>query len=525
MSDNDFRPAPVLTGEEAAEWDRDSIDWGVHSELLMGWAGFAVYREMAMQPWFQSAGSIDILAGPGNNGGDGFVIAWHIATATGKKIRIYRTGLSRGKDAQYFSGLLEKYAGAGKPAQAQVEIHEASDYLTNAKANQSGRKNGTVIIEALFGTGLNKPPHEDIARLIQCANQMKGVVRVAVDIAGGVYASGQKFEHEAFRADHTYTFGAAKIGHLLEPGILFRGELHVLPIGFLPSRLPPRRMLQKAVLEPVRKKDSHKYSSGVVTVLGGDPGMEGAAIMAARSFLALGGGLARIVTSSSGMIRALGETPELMIQQCDEPGEKALELLEGLAKSKRKQTAIIGVGLSVSLAPETWKRIVSIENLHLVVDGSGLNRLAQHKEIISNHSLASLTLTPHLGEAERLQEKKVEHCRFAALEISSRYNANVYLKGPGGIVVIRDQKKKELNLEIYPGSLHYQLATGGTGDVLSGVLANMIYRFGPAGIEAGLFVYFEAAKGKGGLMEKDFVTPSEIIDNLRDAVNDLGRAT
>lgn len=506
---------PVITAQEAGEWDGASIGAGVESRLLMGWAGMALFQELAREARFETAQGVEILAGPGNNGGDGYVLAWHILTATKKRVRIFQAGPPKTDDASYFEALVKSLLQQDgvKQESCRVEFFGIDSF---GKGDGDGSE--AIVVDALFGVGLNKAPRPEIGEAIGRANVMEGAFRVAVDISSGVFASGDSFDHEAFRAHLTVTFGGAKVGHVVEPGIHYRGRLRVLPIGFIPHEGGwGRRLTRPQKIEILRREKSHKYSNGVVTIIGGSPGMEGAAAMAARAFLGLGGGLAKIYSSSSSMPMALQESPELMIRASQEAGAAALA---DLKSGRRRQAVVIGVGLAEALGREFWQELLAMGELEALIDGSGLGELSELRQVIAGHKLGNLVLTPHRGEAERLLGKKIGNVREAALEISSLYNASVFLKGPGGVAIVRDVLRGEVVEELYTNSLRSQLATGGSGDVLSGVIANMVFRAGPyKGLEMGLEVYHRAAE-LAALRGKDFLSPHEVIEKLRGALEE-----
>lgn len=522
------RPVPVLDALEAAAWDQLSIEkHQIDSRLLMGWAGYGMFCAMMRRGDFSRCSEVHLLAGPGNNGGDGYVLAWHILSATNLNVFIWQTALPKTADAAYYHDICTRYHESYEGAQLR-QIAPLGEFDPGRLAP------GAMVIDSIFGTGLNKPPTAEIEEKITGVNARKDIFRVAVDIPSGVYGSGDRFGHGAFLADYTCTFGSYKMGHLLEPGILWCGEVEAVPIGFYPVEHPPRRLMaEPKELSSSRRQSSHKYSSGLLTVLGGSEGFEGAALMSARSFLALGGGLARVVSPSPRAAAHLQSSPELLI---DTPANYEEGALSAILSKKRRQVVIIGVGLLTPLSKEFWQRLIQIEELEVIIDGSALAHLAEHAGVIASHRWNSLTLTPHLPEAQALLKgvsHEIRNVRAAALEISQRYNAHVYFKGPGGILICRGENPEE----IYLNSHHYELATGGTGDVLCGVLANMIYRFEPqslAGVEAGLYTYFKAAASqvekyarnslaetredqavqKTGL-HKDFLTPTELIESLR----------
>ncbi|MES0489066.1 MAG: NAD(P)H-hydrate dehydratase [Leptospirales bacterium] len=518
INTNEF---PILNHTEAQAWDDFSIQKkGVESRLLMGWAGYSVFLHLLNSSFFRRAETIHLLAGPGNNGGDGYVILWHILSAFNKKAIIWQLKPPVTEDSVYYCELCLSLKDI-----REIECRTIDNFSENMDVVL--QKND-VVIDALFGSGLNKEPSALLQTVFSSLNGLSDIIRIAVDISSGVFAGGDVFNHTVFDAHYTYTFGSYKIGHLLEPGIMYSGNVHLFPIGFFPMNHPARRFLNEIPMVsmvpmiPMRKQGSHKYSSGIVTVFGGSSEMEGAAIMAARAFGALGGGLMRIVSTSPVISNVLNESPEYMVSSVStisEAEDKVLNIIEG---KKREQVLIIGPGLREEVSLEFWNRICNLENLHIIIDGSALSKLSKVKSILQNHSLVSLTLTPHKEEARKLLLKEVTNIREAALNISKEYNANVYLKGPGGLLIFADDRE-----EIYVNSKHFELAVGGTGDVLTGVLANSILRMGyKKGIEAGLHLYLKAANdftetigkksdGTVSVLKKDFLQPSDLMDQLR----------
>lgn|GEM_PF-1454267 len=540
---------PVLTGAEAANWDKFSIsEKKIDSRLLMGWAGYALFSWLFKEPWYENARQIHILAGTGNNGGDGYVLAWHLLSATKKTLFVWQSGAPQTEDAGYFASLCNDPAFQNRLYLKTIEEITIQD---TGSANTVFQK-GNIVVDAVFGTGLNKPPAESLSKIFTKINAVDDIIRVAVDIPSGVYANGDVYDHEVFQAHHTCSFGSYKVGHLVEPGIIDCGKLTILPIGFFPvdfnrddfSLLQNKN--RKRVIAPLELKDipelrksgGHKYTSGVVTILGGSPSMEGAALMSARAFLSCGGGLAKIFTPADSLKQALAESPELMIHADPEMDRLEKAFLDSIKGKGKNHVAIIGPGLQETLSANFWKELFSTGGLSVVIDGSGLGQLpgllASSENIFQNHGLRRLILTPHRGEAEKLLGKKIANVRLAALEISQKYNAHVYLKGPGGILVLQNQNdlendQKQENTfteEIYLASRHHELSTGGTGDVLCGVIANMLCRYdlnergekkSEEGIEAALNVYLAAAEAvvRSNMNNQDFLTPSELIAALR----------
>ena len=515
---------PILDGAEAAKLDEYSIhEKNINSRLLMGWAGYAMFLSLFHEIWMINSTHIHILAGTGNNGGDGYVLAWHILSSTNKNVTIWQLSNPVSDDAKYFFGLCNSVKSI-KP----LFINSIYDIdLKNVSI-----KSGDIVVDAVFGTGLNKPPSESLQIIFHKINSLKNIIRVSVDIPSGVYSNGDIFNHTVFRADYTYSFGSYKIGHLLEPGILNCGKLAILPIGFYPVDLvsdpyklfkignSKRSIIRSYEIPPLRKQHGHKYDSGIISILGGSSGMEGAAIMSARSFLSLGGGLAKIYSNADSMKNTLLEQPECMIQSFSNQTSLEDAYVDSIIAKPENNVAVIGVGLQESLSQSFWARLLEIPDLNVIIDGSGLGQLAQSENLFKGHKLKNLILTPHKAEAEKLLEKNITNIRLASLEISEKFNASVYIKGPGGILILRTNNSLG---EVYLMSKHYELSTGGTGDVLCGVIANMLLRMRSVyGVEAALKVYLNTAGRvvQNNFKNPDFLVPSEIIQSLRSAICD-----
>ncbi len=489
---------PILTGEEAANWDAFTIEEKkVDSRLLMGWAGLSMFQLLSQLKWFSKAKEVHILAGKGNNGGDAYVVAWHLLNASRKKIFIWQMGPAKTKDSQYFYELVKENAPSSR-----VKI---------ADLQEAPRLQKKVIIDGLFGTGFKGEPDSSLRQIFKKLNRGKNRI-VAIDIASGVYASGDIFSHETIKAELTLTFGSYKVGHLVEPGILSSGKTHVFAIGFSQDfTLPARRLAKPLHNQAIRKQGNNKYSSGTIHILGGSPGMEGAAIMTGQSFLKMGGGLAKIYSTSKGIRKYLKDHPELMYNSFNSIEDAAQAFLKSI-RGKGPEVAVIGVGLQEKLPIDFWRKLVTQSNLHLVIDGSGLKQLPDVRYLILDHKLKSLVLTPHKGEAEVLDEQIVKNVRECALNIANGYRATVYLKGPGGILVAQNET------EIFLKSDHSELATGGTGDVLSGGIANMLVRYPKKrairAVEKAVLFYLKMAE-KITKRHKDFLSASEIYRYIK----------
>ena len=364
-----------------------------------------------------------ICAGPGNNGGDGFVMA--------------RELVARGCPVTTLQGREDVAAGSYG-----------------------------LVVDALFGIGLARPIAGHYAALIERINAFHGPV-MALDVPSGLDADTGAVHGSAVRADLTATFIAAKPGLYTAQGPDHCGEICVLDLDLA---LPPSpgailgRCDFSSVLKP-RQRHSHKGSYGTLAVIGGAPGMAGAAVLAGRAALMLGAG--RIMV---GMLEHLNidlTTPELMLRTPD-------------AALSQATAAVVGPGLGQSdRALELLRRLASAD-FSLVLDADALNLLATHPELanVVAQRHAPTLMTPHPTEAARLlgtDTATIQNDRIAAaLALARRFNASIALKGAGTILAHPDGRWR-INTTGNPG-----LASGGTGDVLAGMTGALLAQGAPA---------------------------------------------
>ncbi len=446
---------PILTNQEAAKWDKDTITKGLPSPTLMAMAAQSVFDALKAQPWFTPSADFQILTGPGNNGGDGYVLAWLLAGLAHKPVRLFPYAAPATEDAKFYYQLCQS--------------HNYVTILPWKRFQPKGVTAHTILIDAIFGSGFNRELPLELHKLFQRLSQRPGQ-RVALDIPSGIWGDGTAFQHQPFPAHLTITIGALKPGLLLPPGILHCGEVVVTQTAFVPAPALKRRLAYSQSIPPLKNKASHKYSSGVLHLFGGSAGMEGSCVLAARAFLGTGGGLCRWYTTSPAAASWLSELPEIMIRH--ETNSEVLEkrLLKDLQASRQPLLAM-GMGLAEEPSPHFMEQLFQVPNLRLVADASVLPKLKQHEKLIANRPQTITTvLTPHAGEAAALLGATIHNIREVALELARRFRSLVYFKGPGGLLTTPDGH------EIYFNSQEFSLATGGTGDILSGLIANYLSR-------------------------------------------------
>lgn len=413
-------------------------DEGVPGERLMEAAGTALAEAVA---GLAPQGPVRVVCGKGNNGGDGLIAASCLR-------------------------------GMGFEVEA-LELEQGAPEDLDAWLAGSG-----AVVDAIFGTGFSGAPREPAARAIEAINRC-GAPVIACDIASGVDASSGEVEATAVEADLTVSFHAAKVGHRVAPGKWHTGELRVVPIG-IPAgapAAPAAGTIEAAVLglPPSRGPRSTKFSSGQVVIAGGSRGLTGAVQMSALAAIRAGAGYATVaVPADLEPVFATGQ-PEVMSAGC--PGGDgclAPASLKPLLKAfDRAAAGVLGPGLgrdpgAIELARDAAPAIGAA----LVIDADGLNAFDGEIVRIAERG-APTVLTPHAGELGRLLDRSSEEIgarRLAAAREAARAAAAiVVLKGDDTIVT--DGDRVAVNALSAPA-----LATAGTGDVLSGIVAAMLAR-------------------------------------------------
>jgi len=463
----------AATAAEMREIDRIAInDYGIPGTVLMENAGVAVVRhlESIMEPL--SERRFCIFAGKGNNGGDGYVIARHLANQ-GTKVKVFLLGekAAVSGDARINLDIIDKM---------NIDIME----ITSERDWDKVRVAATFadcLVDALLGTGFRGEVGGDMARVIDCINDA-GKAVVAVDIPSGVEADTGRICGKAVRAAHTVTFGLPKPGLFLYPGAEFAGELMVADIGIPTAIVAGQQIKQNIVMAgavrtllPQRSPDAHKGMSGRVAVVAGSQGLSGAAAMTAEAALRAGAGLITLavprgiqnvvaVKLTEVMTKALAET---------ETGGISLDAVAEITElAANKDVLAIGPGLGRQEATAAAVRaaITTVE-CPLVIDADALYALAGYTDLLSDCA-ALPVLTPHPGEMGLLTGLSVQAVNAdrvtIAREAAGQWGCIIVLKGAHTIVAFPDG-------EVYINTTgNAGMATGGTGDALTGIIAAMI---------------------------------------------------
>jgi hydroxyethylthiazole kinase-like uncharacterized protein yjeF len=471
---------------------------GPQAPRLMERAGLAA-AELARELIAGSRGPVVVLAGPGNNGGDGFVLArhlkqwWHRVSVvfTGERARL-------SKDA---CEALDAWQAAGGETLASL----ADDTLSGA----------ALIVDGLFGIGLERDLTGRYAELVAAING-SGAPVLALDLPSGLHADSGRVLGCAVRAQHTVTFIALKPGLLTLDGPDHCGELHLRDLDLdLEALLPPSgRVIGSDVLAsvlPRRPLNSHKGTFGSVGVLGGAAGMTGAALLAGRAALKLGGGRVYLGFLDPDAPSLDPWQPELMLRRAEEV--LAMESLTCL---------VLGPGLSQSAAARRCTEQALAVNVPLVIDADALNLIGLDENLQESCRARSTPtiMTPHPAEAARLSDQPtgaIQQDRVgAALALAQRYQAITVLKGAGTVVALPDGTF-DINTSGNPG-----LASAGMGDVLGGMLGALIAQGANPVLATCAAVHLHGAAADrlfqrfGGPVG---TTASEVVESAREILN------
>jgi hydroxyethylthiazole kinase-like uncharacterized protein yjeF len=528
----------ALTAAETREVDRLTTErFGIPSLQLMEAASKHVAEVVLAEFAPELPRRVLVLCGKGNNGGDGLAAARHFRNVgLDPRVCLFGDASALGGDAgENLKRWLEE-DGKVVTIDSDESWEKAWRFVTSAQ----------VIVDALLGTGLRGAPSGLIARAINDINRFSHnatsprlALILAVDIPSGLPSDGQPAEGPMLFAHRTVTFTAPKIGQLISPDAGSCGQLEVRQIGS-PATLveeigqgiarwaEPQEFVEMPL---VRSADSHKGTFGHVLLLAGSLGKSGAAILAGRAALRAGAGLVTIATPETVQpIVAMGEaeymTEPLAATKSGTLAVRSLtdgtfgELEEG------KSVLAIGPGLGASRQTQEFIRtIVAQTDLPVVLDADGLNAFAGDGVSLRKRKTKFLAVTPHPGEMARLlgaSTKEVQADRLSAARNSAqKWNAFVVLKGFHTIVA---SPKGELFVNTTGNA---GLAKGGTGDVLTGVLAALTAQFGTADwhrvLTLGVYLHGAAADVPRGSPDISGVLAQEITKNLPSARGRLVR--
>ena len=498
---------PVLSREQIRAFDKKAIEsCSVPSLVLMENAARNATDVLERQMLSGSARGkrVVVLCGTGNNGGDGFAIARHL--------------LVRG------AHVVLRLSGSNAKLSPDARANAAAwTGLGGDIALASNDFDCDVIVDALFGTGLDRPIEGDTRKLIEATYAHDNVF--AVDIPSGLDAQTGAVLGACVHAKHTVTFAHYKLGLLTPNGAAHCGRIHVVDIG-VPASLAEQSAAQ--LLEPSdiaafvspRAPDAHKYRAGHVGVLAGSPGKTGAALLTSRGALRGGAGAVTIATWHDALPALQGRVVEVMTASLDALEKPLIEVAASFATAKRAVVAGPGFGTDERATTAIRALLVGYDG-NVILDADALTLYASRAAELAS-SRAKLILTPHSGEAARLlgtTADAVEADRFTAAQtLAKRANAVVVLKGAHTLVVTPEGR-----IAISPIA-NPALATAGSGDVLAGVIGANACNMQPFEAAcAGVYLHGAAADHWSRDGRHRGLLASEIADQVPTVLASLGR--
>ncbi len=491
---------PVYTTAEIREIE-SLILTAPNPPHLMEKAGLAAAKIAKIRLLTGSKNRVLVLAGPGNNGGDAFVVARHLRT-WGMQVTLVFTGDTDRlpRDAKQ---ALDRWRSAGGSLYPHIPADDRWD----------------CVIDGLFGIGLNaaRTLDEKYQQLIRQINGLNLPI-LALDIPSGLHSDSGRVQDMAVKSTITTTFIALKPGLLTCDGCDYCGEIVPCNLGVdAVSMIPAQNwLLNYASIKPrlpcPRSANSHKGTYGSVGILGGAPGMTGAALLAGRAALKLGAGRVYLGLLTNDHTLTVDPTqPELMLRAPDD-----------LFTQLHLDCLVVGPGLGTQITACTYLEQALHTNLPLVLDADALNLIAHHTELSA--ALQKRTeftiLTPHPAEAARLLDTTLTEVQYdrlnAARNLAKQFNCSIVLKGAGSICAL-PTGHCHFNASGNPG-----LSTAGTGDVLSGFLGALLTQGLSPEDTLLLSVYLHGAAADTLLSQLHGpvgITASEIIASARNLLN------
>lgn len=451
----------VVSASQMKEIDRKSIYLaGISDNLLMGFAGKSVFDHIVK--YWENVKNPAIICGSGNNGGDGFVTAYFLHNF-GYDVKIY---FLKGNS---ISSSTETYYNLCKNCDLNIEEIEHNNFQL---------KDHDLLVDAIFGIGFYGTVKGLFQDLI-CKINKSDIPVLSIDIPSGLSSEGLISKENIVVATSTLTIGLPKYNLLLTPGKKFTGSLYVLNIGFPEKYLNSVEFKTSLInsnfcKQTLIKKESvdlNKYSKGSILCVGGFKGMEGAIILTAKSALKMGAGTVTILSEKSSISKIVGKIPEIMTSSII-VDEKCDKIIQKSLPGRSYDILVIGPGLSRTesaffLFKNILEEIKEVGVKKVVIDADGLFHLKRYLEEVKDIKF-EYVITPHLGEASLLLNEKIEKDDVYLMDVVKKLTnltmATVLLKGNSTVI-------SNGTLNFINNTGNNKLATAGSGDVLSGMIA------------------------------------------------------
>ncbi len=488
---------PVVTASQMAELDRKCIqETGIPGVVLMENAGAGIFRAACSITGGPRGKTVVIFCGPGNNGGDGYVVARYLLNAGAKVTTIVLAPREKIKgDAKCNLEILQKMG-------HRPRFIKSADDLPHIRAD--------LVVDALLGTGVEGALRGVFADTVLKINSSHVPV-LSVDIPTGIHADTGAVAGPVVRARQTATMALKKQGMVLPPGQHYCGEIKVIDIG-TPDFLITGALLQVFEIEsadirnmlPSRAPDAHKNSCGTAAVIAGSRGFSGAAVLTAKAVLRTGAGLGYLFVPNSLNDPLEAQLTEIITRPQDDAKAGYLhsgcydELCQDLSN-----VDVIAMGPGLGRHHETAllvRKLLKTMEKPLVLDADGLNLCIDHTELFRNYK-NSLVLTPHPGELSRLTGLTATEILADRINVAQKYasewQVTLVLKGGPTIIALKDGRVM-INSTGNAG-----MATAGSGDVLTGMIAALLAQGLKAEDAATAGVYLHGLAGDLAREEKD----------------------
>lgn len=469
----------LVTPKEMRKIDNRAIEeFGIPGIVLMENAAIETIKVIENEYMaLLKKGKVLVLVGSGNNGGDGLAVARHLRLK-GVEVEVllfFKEDELTG-DAKLNLDIYKKLGGSITFIDNDSLAHEIQINLLDERLGQA-----VLIVDSIFGTGLSRDIQGIIYRAIEKVNK-SDVPVIAVDIPSGINGSDGRVMGVGIKAHHTVTFGYGKRGHLLYPGREYVGKLHVSPIslpldsaksiGVKAFTINDREIASRLRERP---RDGHKGTFGKVGVIAGSIGMAGAACLTSMAALRGGAGLVTLGCPKSLNYIFQNKMTEVMTFPLEDEGKgyltkESIPSIPNLLKDK--DVLAIGPGLGTKYEGfEILRYILSEFDISIIMDADALNHISRDKKLLSGYR-GSIVITPHPGEMSRLTGKSLQDIALSpidtALSFAQETGVIVLLKGATSVVAHPDGR-----IYLNPSG-NSGMGTGGSGDILTGLVAALI---------------------------------------------------
>ncbi len=511
----------VVTAAEMRALDRATIERATPSLVLMERAGRGVADAVLVRLGPPGGRRIAVVAGAGNNGGDGLVAA-RLLAEHGEHVTVYlATGRERlTPDARTNLAAVCALGVDARDLTTRDALSEASARIAAADA----------VVDAVFGTGLDRELTPHLREVVEAMNRCCGA-RIAVDVPSGLHADTGEALGAVFEADLTVTFAFPKIGLVTHPGFAHAGRVETVDIG-IPASLAEEQGVRLELLDeaaasaliPPRPLSGHKGAFGHILVVAGSKGRTGAALLAGEGALRGGAGLCTIASTPAGQQALSAHVVEAMTATyCDDEEPLAGDLARLLELAAAKEALVVGPGIPRGEGMrELVAGLVRESPAPLVLDADALNLLVGRTGVL-RQARVPVALTPHPGEMARLVGRTVAEVQSdrvgVARRLAAETGATVALKGARTIIACADGRAW-----ICPTG-NPGMASGGTGDVLAGLAGALVGQGVPMPGALCAAVYIHGAAGDRAALRRGFagLIARDLLDEIPSVLRDWQR--